>query len=54
MKNKNWESGLESELKWVDNHPEYYDNKHHQERVKRSIEFRYRCQDMLNKLNKVL
>lgn len=47
-------SGLESEKQWVDNNPQYYDNKHHQERAKLNIEIRYRCQEMLNKLNKVL
>ncbi|CAH9012392.1 conserved hypothetical protein [Vibrio phage 249E41-1] len=42
-------SGLESEKKWVDNHPEFYDNSKHQEQVKRNIETRHR----LNELNKV-
>ena len=47
-------SGLENELKWIDNNPQFYDNKHHQERVKRNIETRYRYQTMINKLNKAL
>ncbi|CAH9012592.1 conserved hypothetical protein [Vibrio phage 277E43-1] len=46
-------SGLESEKKWVDNHPEFYDNSKHQEQVKHNIEIRYRLGEMLNKLNKV-
>lgn len=47
-------SGLESEKLWVDKHPEFSDNKYHQEQVKRNIETRYRLNEMLNKLNKVL
>lgn len=47
-------SGLESEKLWIDNNPKFYDNKHHQEQVKRNIETRYRLNDMLTKLNKVL
>ena len=44
---------LESEKRWVDNHPEFYDNSKHQETVKRNIETRYRLNEMLTKLNKV-
>lgn len=47
-------SGLESEKLWIDNYPEYYDNGMHQELVKVNIEIRYRVQDMLNEINKVL
>jgi len=46
-------SGLESEKKWVDNNPQFYDNPKHQERVKRNIEARYRLNEMSTKLNKV-
>ena len=44
-------TGLESEKKWVDNTPQYYGNKQHQELVKINIEIRYRCQEMLNQLD---
>ena len=47
-------SGLESELKWIDNHPEFYDNSQHQEAVKKAIVYRYRIQSMIQNLNKVL
>lgn len=47
-------SGLESEKLWVDNNPQFYDNKRHQEEVKRNIETRYRLNEMLTKLSKVL
>ena len=46
-------SGMESEKKWVDNNPQFYDNLKHQEQVKRNIETRYRLNEMLNKLNRV-
>lgn len=47
-------SGLEREKLWVDNHPEYYDNERHQQLVKTNIEIRYRVQEMINQLNKVI
>lgn len=47
-------SGLESEKLWVDKHPEYYDDVMHQELVKVNIEIRYRVQEMINQLNKVI
>lgn len=34
-------SGHESEMKWVDEHPEYYNGKQHQDSVKRAIYTRY-------------
>lgn len=46
-------SGMESEKKWVDNNPQFFDNPKHQEQVKRNIETRYRLNEMLNKLNRV-
>lgn len=45
---------FESELEWIDNHPEFYNDKHHQEQVKKNIFTRYKLTDMLNKLNRVL
>ncbi|AGH31881.1 hypothetical protein VPIG_00023 [Vibrio phage PWH3a-P1] len=44
---------LESELEWIDNHPEYYASNVHQEQVKKNIYTRYKLTDMLNKLNRV-
>ena len=47
-------SGLESELLWIGNNPQYYRDKQHQEQVKKNIYTRYKLNDMLNKLNRVL
>ena len=47
-------SGLESEKDWIDNHPEYYDSKEHQELVKLNIEIRYRCVKMIGDLDNSL
>ena len=46
-------SGLESKKEWADNHPEYYDNKEHQELVKLNIEIRYRCVKMMADIDKM-
>lgn len=37
-------SGSVSECKWVDNNPQFYDNRNHQEIVKRNIKLRYKRQ----------
>lgn len=47
-------SALESELDWIDNNPQYYRDKQHQEQVKKNIYTRYKLNDMLTKLNRVL
>ncbi|AUR89134.1 hypothetical protein NVP1121O_106 [Vibrio phage 1.121.O._10N.286.46.C4] len=47
-------SGLDSEKGWIDNNPQYYKSKEHQELVKRNIEIRYRAQAMINLLNRSL
>ena len=51
---KVYKSGLETEKEWIDNHPEFYNNKEHQELVKTNIEIRYRALRMISKLNQVL
>ena len=45
---------LKSELDWIENHPEYYRDKHHAEQVKKNILTRYKLNELLNKLNRVL
>ncbi len=47
-------NGMESEKRWIEDNPQYYDNKAHQQLVKDRVEFRYRGQELLRKLDKVL
>lgn len=53
MKN-NLLPGFESELKWIDENPQYYKNHEHQELVKTNIAIRYKCVKMMSDLDRVL
>ena len=50
----NIKGGLESECEWIDNHPERYKGKEHQELVKQNIAIRYRCNKMIASIDSML